>query len=363
MALSCGTQFIKYLLFIFNVLVFLFGVLITGFGIYFIVEAKNSLSSQAIGVPAFILTLGLLLFLIGFLGCCGACKEHTCMLKTFAAIIIILLILQIVAGILVFVYRSKFVEVVGAGIAAQISKVDSLSEKEQKDLRRALNALQKKLHCCGGKGPTDWGISAPPSCCEGEKSPCSEPYNLLLGGVITGFGIYFVVEAEKDIYLFDVGIPALFLTMGLVLLLFAAIIIILLIAEIVAGALVFVYRGRFVNLVAYGLASQISQLKNFNTTQYEDIREAINVFQEKLQCCGGYNASDWGTPFPSSCCAGNPAQCTSPYEQGCAQALYDYINKESVSVGIILFIMAVLQLGAIIAAFYLASSAREYEKI
>uniref|UniRef100_A0A0X3PFE2 CD63 antigen n=1 Tax=Schistocephalus solidus TaxID=70667 RepID=A0A0X3PFE2_SCHSO len=107
MALSCGTKCIKFLLFLFNALVFIFGAILSGFGIYFVVEAKKEFSDQAIAIPAFILTMGLLVFLIGFLGCCGACKENICMLKTFAAIIIVLLILQIIAGILVFVYRSK----------------------------------------------------------------------------------------------------------------------------------------------------------------------------------------------------------------------------------------------------------------
>ncbi|KAL7064796.1 hypothetical protein AAHC03_05570 [Spirometra sp. Aus1] len=176
MDLSCGAKCIKYLLFIFNALVFIFGAVITGFGIYMVVQSRNELNGQAIAIPAFILTVGLLVFLIGFLGCCGACKEHVCMLKTFAVIIIILLILQIIAGILVFVYRSKFTTVVAEGIAYQIKHLDSLPATEQKETRKAFNKLQQKLNCCGGHGPEDWGTSVPPSCCKGETSPCNTPY-------------------------------------------------------------------------------------------------------------------------------------------------------------------------------------------
>ncbi|VDN14935.1 unnamed protein product [Dibothriocephalus latus] len=176
MALSCGTTCIKYLLFAFNVLVFLFGAVISGFGIYLVVEAKNGLGSEAIGVPAFILTLGLLLFLIGFLGCCGACKEHTCMLKTFAAVVTVLLILQIIAGILAFVYRSKFVGLVADAIAMHINQLDSLPSVEQKEMRKALDKVQKELKCCGGYSSADWGEAVPSSCCAGETSPCRNPY-------------------------------------------------------------------------------------------------------------------------------------------------------------------------------------------
>uniref|UniRef100_A0A0V0JA15 Tetraspanin n=1 Tax=Schistocephalus solidus TaxID=70667 RepID=A0A0V0JA15_SCHSO len=226
MALSCGTKCIKYILLIFNTLVFILGCIITGFGIYFVVEAEKDLNGQAVGVPAFVLTLGLLVFLLGFLGCCGAWKENVCLLRTFGAIIIILLICEIVAGILVFVYRAKFV-----------------------------------------------------------------------------------------------------------------------------------------TLVADGIANQISELNTMSQTQQEDTRKAIDTLQENLECCGGHNASDWGKDVPSSCCKGQPKKCDSPYKQGCAQAMYEFVKDKALGVGITLVIMAVLELGAIISALCLAKKIGEYEKV
>nr|VZI43349.1 unnamed protein product [Spirometra erinaceieuropaei] len=176
MALSCGTKLIKYLLFIFNTVVFILGAIIIGFGIYFVVEANKDFNGQGIGVPVFVLVLGLVVFLLGFLGCFGAWKEHACMLKTFAAIIIVLVILQIIACILVFVYTGKFVTLAADAIATQIKELDQLPAVERNQTLEVIDHMQKQLECCGGHGPADWGTTYPPSCCGEESKTCKKPY-------------------------------------------------------------------------------------------------------------------------------------------------------------------------------------------
>ncbi len=47
-----------------------------------LVKSEQSAGGVTPVLPAFILTLGLLVFLLGFLGCFGACYDNTCMLKT-----------------------------------------------------------------------------------------------------------------------------------------------------------------------------------------------------------------------------------------------------------------------------------------
>ena len=86
-------------------------------------KAKETERTVSIVLPATILTLGLLLFLVGFLGCFGACYNNTCMLKTvgrrikvetnvktsfqFAVIVGILLLAEIIAAIVLLVYRHE----------------------------------------------------------------------------------------------------------------------------------------------------------------------------------------------------------------------------------------------------------------
>jgi len=63
--------------------------------------------SKYVSVSVFIIIVGVIVFVIGFLGCCGAYKENYCMVTTFAVLLGIIFILEIVAGALGFAYRKK----------------------------------------------------------------------------------------------------------------------------------------------------------------------------------------------------------------------------------------------------------------
>ncbi|VDD79227.1 unnamed protein product [Mesocestoides corti] len=108
MALTCGEQFLRILLVVCNLFVFLFGCVCTGFAAYTLAKVKEYTNNEeAVLVPAFILALVLLIMLIGFLGCCGAWKLNACCLKTYAVIITILIIIEVICGTLILVYHHK----------------------------------------------------------------------------------------------------------------------------------------------------------------------------------------------------------------------------------------------------------------
>jgi len=147
------------------------GAACSGFGIYLLVEANKTAGTVSKGIPIFILATGLLIFFLGFLGCVGACCENSCMLKTFAIIIGVLLLAEIIGGILVLVYRHQFVSWTGTALKAQIDKLNEAMPNEFKDVRDAINQMQKELKCCGGTAASDW-IDVPESCCKTGNSKC-----------------------------------------------------------------------------------------------------------------------------------------------------------------------------------------------
>ncbi|BHF65958.1 Leukocyte surface antigen cd53 [Sparganum proliferum] len=171
MGLSCGGSCLKCLVFFFNALVFVGGGILSGFGIYLVIESAKATSTQTMGVSAFVLAVGLLIFLLGFLGCVGACTENVCMLKTFAVIIAILVILEIIAAILLFIK-----EIAAMGIQYQIKEILSGSNVVTEETKKALDELQKHLNCCGGEGPADWKNQIPASCCASGSANCANPY-------------------------------------------------------------------------------------------------------------------------------------------------------------------------------------------
>lgn len=167
--MDCGGKCLKFLMVFFNLIVFFGGGVMAGYGIYLLVEAKEASGTVSIVLPAFITTFGLLVFFIAFLGCCGAWKNNSCMLKTFGVIVIILLICEAVCAILLLVYRHQFVGIVEENFQSLIKELEDKKITEDDPSIKTIYKLQKSLECCGGSGPGDWK-NPPDSCCEGSGS-------------------------------------------------------------------------------------------------------------------------------------------------------------------------------------------------
>ncbi|KAL7064246.1 hypothetical protein AAHC03_04975 [Spirometra sp. Aus1] len=195
MGLSCGAKCLKYLMFFFNTIVFLGGAILSGVGIYLVVKVQEvgASKSEAVVLPAFILTVGLFIFFLGFLGCTGAITENVCMLKTFAVIMSILLLLEVVAAILLFAFRNKCKEFVETALKKIIDRIIS-GVSEPNDVA-AMDFMQQKFHCCGASSPSDWGNNMPSSCCKNAAAPC--PNNHYTVGCGDAF-----YEAIKDSWLY-----------------------------------------------------------------------------------------------------------------------------------------------------------------
>lgn len=137
---------IKYLMFFFNFLFWLSGLalIIIGavirdkYGNYFS-YADNSFAN----VPVFLIVVGVIVFCVGFLGCCGAIKENYCMVTTFAVLLGIIFILEIVAGAVGFAYKSKVEEKATKGLDRAKDKY-----KEEPGAKSFLDWAQQKFECC-----------------------------------------------------------------------------------------------------------------------------------------------------------------------------------------------------------------------
>lgn len=157
-------NFFKYVLFIYNFLVMLFGGTLLGLAIYFYVDTLQYIEVSARTWPIYstffilIIGLGLLTFIVGFFGCCGACKESSCMLCLYFTIIIAMCGL---IGALVFL-PEKF------EIKPQQLKSDlqyDIKEIIQRSYSRynttsfanmVIDKIQEDFQCCGSNNYTDW---------------------------------------------------------------------------------------------------------------------------------------------------------------------------------------------------------------
>ncbi|KAF3705324.1 Tetraspanin-8 [Channa argus] len=151
---------IKYLLFFFNLLFWLSGCVILALGIYIKVsQSKNPLTSDYSGGVDLIIAIGVIIMVLGFLGCCGAIRENRCLLLLFFISLLIIFILLLAAGVLGAVGSSK----VDEWVNQNMEKMLPLSNQPA-EVKDNLNALQKELKCCGIlKGSADWD-QVPESC-------------------------------------------------------------------------------------------------------------------------------------------------------------------------------------------------------
>uniref|UniRef100_A0AAZ3S8Q5 Tetraspanin-8-like n=1 Tax=Oncorhynchus tshawytscha TaxID=74940 RepID=A0AAZ3S8Q5_ONCTS len=99
---------IKYSLFLFNLLFWISGCIILGVSIYLKVSKNgNVIMDEAVPFVDLLIAVGVIIMVLGFLGCCGAIKENRCMLILFFIGLLLIFILLLIAGILGAVGEKK----------------------------------------------------------------------------------------------------------------------------------------------------------------------------------------------------------------------------------------------------------------
>ncbi|XP_077450237.1 tetraspanin-8-like [Stigmatopora argus] len=160
---------IKYLLFIFNLLFWLSGCIILGVSIYLKVNKDgNSITDEALPGVDLLIAVGVIIMVLGFLGCCGAIKENRCMLILFFVSLLLIFVLLVAAGILGAVGEDK----VKDWVKERLEKLMPLSNQPEQ-VRKDLEKLQEELKCCGLlNGFQDWS-TVPTSCkCTATEADC-----------------------------------------------------------------------------------------------------------------------------------------------------------------------------------------------
>ncbi|KAM4523741.1 tetraspanin-9 [Fundulus diaphanus] len=151
---------VKYLVFLFNLLFWICGCVILGVGIYLKVSKDgNAIVDQYLPSFELMISIGVIIMVIGFLGCCGAYRENRCMLMMFFILLLLIFILLLAAGILAAIQQKQVKEWV-EGKLKEISPIDSQPPNVIQDMEK----LQRELKCCGlTTGPGDWK-TVPASC-------------------------------------------------------------------------------------------------------------------------------------------------------------------------------------------------------
>lgn len=194
---------VKYIFFVFNIFLWLVGCAVLAVAIWVwasrgtsmaVIPTYSFLSSSSLGIIC-----GVLILCIGFLGCCGAFFENQCLLIGYFLLVLFVFALEVTAGTLGFVYKSRARDIVKEELAGgirhdylttvQLEKQNSSApyyDADAKGWSSSLDTMQTDLKCCGADNYTDWyDVRAwpgerrvPESCCLKPQPGCGAEGNV-----------------------------------------------------------------------------------------------------------------------------------------------------------------------------------------
>uniref|UniRef100_A0A0V0GBX0 Tetraspanin n=1 Tax=Triatoma dimidiata TaxID=72491 RepID=A0A0V0GBX0_TRIDM len=192
--MGMGTCFsmMKYLVFFINLIFWLSGIGLVVLSVWMLsdpvlnISLAQDHSCYTIGVYL-LLSLGILLFVVGFLGCCGIIRESQLLLVLFFCCLLTILVAEVSAGIWAYTNKAELESVVKESVKSIVQHEYGKDESRTKEF----DVIQSELKCCGASDPLDWlssknfndeakielSISSPtksyklpPSCCSSDYS-------------------------------------------------------------------------------------------------------------------------------------------------------------------------------------------------
>ncbi|KAM7387830.1 hypothetical protein PAMP_024043 [Pampus punctatissimus] len=195
-----GYRGIKYTLFICCYVFWVVSAVLIAVGIYAKISKERAL---------LLIIVGSVMFLITFLGCFGALRNITCLLKMFLGILAVILLLQVAAGIVGYLFTDMVMERTEKLMMKAIFRY-----REDQDLENAIDFIQKKFQCCGVESYTDWSHNAYFECVDTNPSleACGVPFsccihlpNQTVLNTMCGYGVQQLEKHSASYDVFTVG--------------------------------------------------------------------------------------------------------------------------------------------------------------
>ncbi|CAG7726466.1 unnamed protein product [Allacma fusca] len=182
-----GMKCVKYSLFLVNLLFVVAGITLITVG----VMTTNSLGQfgtliqpSELAVPSkLFIVVGVIVFIIAFLGCCGAVRENHCMMMTYSVLIALILILELGASVASYYFADEVENILKNGLTETFEDYGK-NTTQAETTRRTWDVVQNGLKCCGANNYTDWfdvhmynqtekEFILPRSCCIDDTENCT----------------------------------------------------------------------------------------------------------------------------------------------------------------------------------------------
>ncbi|XP_049911545.1 tetraspanin-33 [Epinephelus moara] len=205
-----GYRAIKYTLFICCYVLWVVSAILTAVGIYAkIAKEKDVVDTLTLDPALLLIIVGSVMFLITFLGCFGALRNAICLLKAFLGILVAVLLLQVAAGVVGYLFTDMVMERTEMLMMKAIVRY-----REDHDLENAIDFIQKKFQCCGVESYMDWSHNAYFECSDTNPSleVCGVPFsccvrlqNQTVLNTMCGYGMQQLKEGPAAQDIFTIG--------------------------------------------------------------------------------------------------------------------------------------------------------------
>ncbi|XP_066549273.1 tetraspanin-15 isoform X2 [Amia ocellicauda] len=174
----CSYIFLKFTLIVYSTVFWLVGGFILAIGIYAEVERQRYKTLDGVFLaPAIILiVLGLVMFVVSFIGVLASLRDNLCLLKVFLYTLTICLMLELFGGILALLFRNQTVDLLNKNIKKGI-----VNYYDDLDFKNIMDFVQRKFQCCGGQEFTDWKVNMYHNCSAPGPLACGVPYTCCVG--------------------------------------------------------------------------------------------------------------------------------------------------------------------------------------
>ncbi|XP_037069100.1 CD63 antigen-like isoform X2 [Pollicipes pollicipes] len=175
-----GMKCVKYLIFFFNFIFVISGIALVAMGAVikgYYDKYLDFLSDDVFSVPVLLIVVGVIIFFVAFMGCCGAIRESYCMTMTFAVLLALIFILELAAGIAAYLLRDEIADTLNKNMNATMQ---NYGKPDHSGVTKTWDGMQMELDCCGASNYTDWALtdfgrannSVPDTCCREATSNC-----------------------------------------------------------------------------------------------------------------------------------------------------------------------------------------------
>ncbi|CAC5395066.1 CD151 [Mytilus coruscus] len=187
---TCGKNFLKVVLYVFNFFFWLTGIAFLALGIYIKFQKHTYISllgSSTFPLSTYLLLgTGAFIILSGIIGCTGTCIENRCFMVMYALFLLIIFLTEAISGVLAYMYEGTIKEELSRNLNSTMMN----NYHYDTVITKAIDDMQKEFECCGATGFENWERSkwiqemitedpsvkdrVPDSCCLSVSTDCAK---------------------------------------------------------------------------------------------------------------------------------------------------------------------------------------------